>query len=266
MTAARCRTPTVFLGLMLLAAPLTAVPAAVAAVPDYVARAIADPARPPEQAAADRARKPAKVLVFAAVRPGEWVADFMSGGGYYTRLLSRVVGASGRVYAFLPDEQLKNCAPAETAGTRAIVHDTRYPNVRVLTAPVDQFHAPAPLDLVWLSLGFHDLYDTFLGPADVSQVTHALYQALKPGGELLVVDHVAQPGSGVRDTETLHRIDPDAIIAAVEAAGFELESQSEALRNPDDTHALRVFDPAIRGHTDQVILKFRKPRRDRAQR
>jgi predicted methyltransferase len=159
----------------------------------------------------------------------------------------------------VPEEQLKNCAPEETAGTRALRTDRHYANVSVLTAPVARFRVPEALDLVWTSLDFHDLYDSFMGPADVPEVTRSLFNALKPGGVLVVIDHVARAGSQTRDTETLHRIDPEVIVRTVEAAGFVLEAQSELLRNPSDNHELRVFDPAIRGRTDQVILKFRKP-------
>ncbi len=228
-------------------------------VPDYVTSAIADPARPAQQVARDADRKPGALLAFAGVKPGDRVADFMSGGAYFTRLFSRIVGKTGHVYAFLPEEQLKNCAPEETAGTRAVERDGGYANVSVLSGPVARFRAPEPLDLVWTSLNFHDLYDSFMGPADVGEVTQALFDALKPGGELLVIDHVAQAGSEVRDTETLHRIDPEVIIRRAQTAGFRLEARSDVLRNPRDTHQLRVFDAAIRGHTDQVILKFTKP-------
>jgi len=235
-------------------------PATAPAVPDYITAALADASRPPAQAAADEARRPAEALAFAGVRPGARVGDFMSGGAYFTRLFSRIVGASGHVYAFLPQEELRNCKPAETAGTRALEHDPLYENVTVLRAPVDQFAPPEPLDLVWTSLNFHDLYDSFMGPANVPRVTRALYRALKPGGVLLVIDHAAQAGSGTRDTETLHRVDPGIIVRAVQDAGFRLESSSALLRNPKDDHRLRVFDPAIRWHTDQVVLRFRKPR------
>jgi predicted methyltransferase len=228
-------------------------------VPDYISTAIADPSRPPEQRARDGARRPAAVLTFAGVRPGDRVADFMSGGAYFTRLFSRIVGGQGRVYAFLPTEQLEHCAPEEVAGTRALEHDAAFGNVSVLSGPVGLFRPPEPLDLVWTSLNFHDLYDSFMGPADVPQVVNALYAALKPGGILLVVDHAAAAGSEVRDTETLHRIDPEVIVRSARAAGFLLESRSDLLRNPADTHTLRVFDAAVRGRTDQVILKFLKP-------
>ena len=230
------------------------------AVPAAVTAAIADTARPAEQVAHDRERRPAEVLAFAGIAPGDHVADFMSGGAYFTRLFSRIVGESGRVYAFLPEEQLKHCAPEETAGTRAIAGNAHYANVTVLRAPVDRFRSPEPLDLIWTSLNFHDLYDSFMGPANVPEVVAALFQALKPGGVLVIVDHIAQAGSEVRDTERLHRIDPAVIIRTVSAAGFVLEAQSDSLRNASDSHELAVFDAAIRGHTDQVVLKFRKPR------
>ena len=252
----------VSLGCCVLAAaadPVATDPAVV--VPAAVTAAIADPARPAEQVADDVERRPGEVLAFAGVRRGDRVADFMSGGAYFTRLFSHIVGDGGRVYAFLPEEQLKNCAPAETEGTRAIARDTHYSNVMVLRAPVDRFRPPEPLDLIWTSLNFHDLYDSFMGPANVPQVVASLYRALKPGGVLLIVDHVAQPGSNLRDTESLHRIDPEAIIRTVTAAGFVLEAESNVLRNAADSHELVVFDPAIRGHTDQVVLKFRKPLR-----
>ena len=234
-------------------------PAGAAAQASYVAAAIAAADRPPEQVARDPERLPGAVLTFAEVKPGDRVADFMSGGGYFTRLLSHIVGRSGHVYAFLPDEQLKNCSPDEVAGTRALEHGGANANVSVFSGPVGRFQPPEPVDLVWTSLNFHDLYDSFMGPADVPKVTRAMFEALKPGGELLVIDHVAEGGSGVRDTETLHRIEPEVIVRTVEAAGFRLEAESDLLRNPQDTHRLRVFDPTVRGRTDQVILKFRKP-------
>jgi predicted methyltransferase len=245
--------------LLAVLALLGAQPGSGGTATDYVASAIAAPDRPPEQVARDAQRRPEAVLTFAGVRPGDRVADFMSGGGYFTRLFSHIVGSAGHVYAFLPDEQLKTCSPDEVAGTRAIEHSGTYPNVSVLTGAVARFRTAEPLDIAWVSLSFHDLYDSFMGPADVPQVARALFEALKPGGELVVIDHVAEAGSGVRDTETLHRIDPEVIIRTVEAAGFRLEARSDLLRNPQDTHQLRVFDPAVRGRTDQVMLKFRKP-------
>jgi predicted methyltransferase len=224
-----------------------------------LAQALADPARPAEEIALDPLRKPAELIAFAGLRPGDRVADFMSGNGYFTRIFSRVVGSTGRVYAFLAAQQLANCSPRETLGTRGLEHDSRYPNVQVLIDAADRFTAPEPLDVVWMSLGYHDLHDSFMKPLDIAALNSAVYRALKPGGVYLIVDHVAAPGSGLRDTETLHRIDPESLRAEVTAAGFVLEAQSAVLRNGADSHTLKVFDPAIRHRTDQLVFRFRKP-------
>ena len=223
------------------------------------AAALADPARPREEVALDPLRKPAAVIEFAGIKPGERVADFMSGNGYFTRILSQIVGPSGHVYAYLPSEQLARCAPQETAGTRTLVTEAHYGNVTLLTGAAAAFAVPEPLDLVWTAQDYHDLHDEFMAPTNVARFNAAVFRALKPGGAYLIIDHAAQAGSGLRDTETLHRIDPQAIRSEVTAAGFVLERESALLANPADEHTLAVFDPAIRHHTDQVILLFRKP-------
>jgi predicted methyltransferase len=229
-------------------------------VPAGVVAALSDPRRPAEQIKLDATRKPAVAITFAKVRPGDRVADFMPGSAYFTRILSDVVGPTGWVYAFIPSEQIANCPPDEVAGTQAIARDPSYANVTVLTSTLDNFRAPEKLDLIWTAQNYHDLHDSFLGPADVAKLNEAFFNALKPDGILLVIDHVAESGSGLRDTETLHRIDPDRMRREIEAAGFILEAQSDALRNPSDDHKRSVFDPTVRGRTDQVVFRFRKPK------
>jgi predicted methyltransferase len=253
-----------FLQATLILAALAAGSIARADTATVIRDAVADPTRPPEQVARDADRKPAEVVALAGLQPGARVADFMSGGGYFTRIFSRVVGSSGHVYAFLPNEQLAHCAPNEVAGTRAIEHNAAFANVSVLTGPANSFRAPEPLDLVFTSQDYHDLHDEFMRPTEAAVFNKAVFDALKPGGTFVVIDHAAQPGSGLRDTDTLHRIDPASIIQEVQAAGFILEAQSDLLRNPADTHMSMVFDPQIRGHTDQVFLRFRKPLQQRS--
>jgi predicted methyltransferase len=183
----------------------------------------------------------------------------MSGKGYFTRILSQVVGPAGHIYAYVPTEQIAHCAPQEIAGTQAIARDSSYRNVTLLTGSLTDFHLPKKLDLIWMSQSYHDLHDSFLGPADVAVLNKTIFDALKPGGVFLVIDHVAEAGSGLRDTETLHRIDPVSMKNEIEAAGFVLESESDALRNTDDDHKLAIFNPSIRGRTDQVLFRFRRP-------
>jgi predicted methyltransferase len=233
--------------------------AAPADTPAGVAAAMANPARPAEQVKLDSRRKPAALVAFAGLKIGDEVADFMPGSGYFTRIFSGVVGPTGHVYAFIPTEQIANCSPAEIEGAQAIAHERAYPNVTLLSDAVARFATPVALDVVWTALNYHDLHDSFMGPANVAAVNLAFFHALKPGGVLLVIDHAAEAGSGLRDTETLHRIDPSRMRQEIEAAGFVYESQSDALRNPADDHTRLVFDPRIRGKTDQVVFKFRKP-------
>jgi predicted methyltransferase len=230
-----------------------------APAPVIAASAILDPRRPDDQVKLDASRKPAITIVFSGAKEGDRIADVMSGNGYFTRILSEVVGPSGHVYAYLPTEQIAHCSPREIAGTQAMARDSSYRNVTLLTGSLARFRLPEKLDLVWMSQSYHDLHDSFLGPADVAVLNKAIFDALKPGGIFLVIDHVAEAGSGLRDTETLHRIDPIRMRNEIEAAGFVLESHSDALRNAEDDHKQTIFDPSIRGRTDQVLFRFRKP-------
>jgi predicted methyltransferase len=232
--------------------------AATAAAPTYIAAAVANPDRPDADRQRDEARKPAEVIAFAGIKPGEKVADFIPGTGYYSRIFSGVVGPKGHVYAFFPAE-LKNFLKTPLPPDSAAPYP-KFDNVTAVVTPVNDFAVSEKLDVVWLSDNYHDLHDPFFAPADLAKVNQAVFKALKPGGVYLIIDHAAQPGSGLRDTNTLHRIDKTAVETEVEAAGFKRVGESDALRNPADDHTLKIFDPAIRGHTDQFVLLFRKPK------
>jgi len=228
-------------------------------VPGAVTAALADPRRPPLQVSLDAARKPAQLIAFARLKRGDKVADFMPGNAYFTRIMSVVVGDTGHVYAFLPTEQLSNCSPQEVAGTRLLEHDPGYANVSVLSDATANFRVPGKLDVIWTAQNYHDLHDTFMGPADVAALNKRFFDALRPGGIYLVIDHVAEAGSGLRDTESLHRIDPKRLRQEIEAAGFVFDAASDVLRNRSDDHKSPVFDPGVRGRTDQLVYRFRKP-------
>jgi predicted methyltransferase len=238
---------------------LAAACASAAAIPDNIAAAVADASRPDADKQRDANRKPAETLAFAGVKPGAQVAELLPGGGYFTRIFSKAVGSAGHVYALVP-APLPNApadAPDFAARVKAIAADPTYANVSVVVEPFSQLAVPAPVDLVWTSQNYHDLHN-FPG-LDLGVFNKMVFDDLKPGGIYLILDHTAEPGSGGRDTKTLHRIDPQTVKKEVTAAGFVFVGSSNLLRQPGDTHSLKVFDPAIRGKTDQFILKFRKP-------
>lgn len=249
---------TLALAATLGAAAAVAAPSLAPNVAPGIAAALANPDRPAADSARDEARKPAEVIAFSGMKAGWMVADYIPGTGYYDRIFAGVVGSKGHVYGFYPAE-LKNFVKTPLPPDGATL-DPKFANFTALVAPANEFAAPKPLDLVWISDNYHDLHDPFFAPADLGKINAAVFKALKPGGIYLIVDHRAEAGSGLRDTNTLHRIDEAAVKSEVEAAGFKLVAESEALANPADTHALRIFDPAIRAHTDQFVLKFEKPK------
>jgi predicted methyltransferase len=251
---------------VVLAASMIAVVFAVphvqaAKAPDAIAAAVADANRPDGDKQRDANRKPAETLAFAGVKPGDQVAELLPGGGYFTRIFSKLVGASGHVYALVPapSPNAPPDAPDFAARVKAIAVDPNYSNVSVVVEPFSQLKAPEPVDLVWTSQNYHDLHN-FPG-VDVAVFNQLVFDALKPGGIYLILDHAAEPGSGTRDTATLHRIDAETVKKEVLAAGFVLVGGSDLLRQPGDAHAVKVFDPSVRGKTDQFILKFRKPKK-----
>ena len=144
--------------------------------------------------------------------------------------------------------------------SRALAGEAHSTNVIVLVRPASRVSAPQPLDLVFTSQNYHDYPDKFMGKIEPAVFNKQVFKVLKPGGVYLIIDHVAEAGSGLRDTDTLHRIDPAIVKTQVEAAGFVFEGESNALRNPADLHTIKVFDKSIRGHTDQVLYRFRKQR------
>ena len=236
-------------------------PAAAQKTPAYVTAAIADPGREAHKVA-DARRKPAALMTFAGVKPGDRVLDLIPGDGYFTKIFSKIVGPSGHVYAVWPQQYAK-LATGNVATLRAMAKTPAYRNVTVLVQPTTVLGAPEPLDVVFTSQNYHDYPDEFMGRTDPSVLNNAAFKLLKPGGTYIVVDHVAETGSGLRDTDTLHRIDPETVKSQVRAAGFVFEGESSVLRNPADPHKIDVFDRSIRGRTDQFVYRFRKPQAKR---
>lgn len=240
---------------LLLAVSATPLAAAPTATPDYSA-ALADPARPATDRERDAVRKPADLLAFAQVTPGEQVGDFVMGGGYVTRLLAAAVGPAGRVFAFQPAEFI---AFKKQYGDDQAAVDAAYANVDAVAGPFAAPAFPVPLDTIITVQNFHDLYLKPFPEGTGDKASAALFAALKPGGTLVVVDHSAADGSGTTLSDSLHRIDKAAVVAALTKAGFTLEAESDLYSRADDPRTANVFDAAIRGKTDQFALRFRKP-------
>jgi predicted methyltransferase len=221
-------------------------------------RALADPARKDQRDANDARRKPGPLIALAGVKPGDKVLDLIPGSGYWTRIFSKIVGPDGKVYAVWPQAYARE-AMGNVTDLRRLSATKDYGNVVVAVEPNTRLTAPEPLDVVWTSQNFHDYPDEFMGKGDPSQLARDAFAALKPGGTFMVIDHMAKPGRGLADTDTLHRIDPAAVRKIAEAAGFRFAGESKVLVNPADPLDIKVFDPSIRGHTSQFAYKFVKP-------
>lgn len=216
-------------------------------VPQAIAAAVADDRRPDADQARDPLRKPAEIVAFAGVEPGDVVAEIAPGGGYYTRILAASVGPQGKVYALVPAFFANR--PGGLDGINALAE--QYGNVEVVVIDYAETELPAPVDLVWTTENYHDLAN-----GDIGTVNSWVFNALKPGGVYFVEDHSA-PGTGTSATSTLHRIDPAAVKEQVTAAGLVLDGESDLLHNPNDPHD--VSPREVQPTSDKFALRFRKP-------
>ena len=221
-----------------------------------VAAGLANPARA-DQAGDDARRKAAEVLAFSGVGAGDEVIDFFPGAGYWTRIFSGTVGPAGHIYGVWPAVSAKysvKALPAMDARHLGNVSSNLLGGGGIVSAP-------EPVDIVWTVQNYHDIANDGRGEPAIDAMNAQVLAALKPGGTYLVIDHADVAGSGIANTSTKHRIDPAAVKAEIIKAGFEFVGESDVLRNPADDHMANVFDPAIRGKTDQFVYKFRKPRK-----
>jgi predicted methyltransferase len=225
------------------------------ALPSYAAEqpaaagyqsAIASPIRTDEDRKTDAKRKPAEFLAFAQVRPGMKALDISSGGGTTAALLTAAVGSKGEVWA-------QNAKPNPKLQAR--LGQAGVPN---LHAVVTDFGSPVPagtppLDLITINMSYHDIANT---PADRAAMNKRLYEALKPGGVLVIIDNAAKKGSGLSATKTLHRIDEDTVVAEVTRAGFKLDARNDYLRAPSDPREQPFFK--MDTPDDKFALRFKK--------
>jgi predicted methyltransferase len=244
---------------LLLALPASLPALATASVPESINAAVADKSRPAADTQRDAQRKPAETLGFAGVQANSTVIELMPGGGYFTRLLSKAVGPKGHLTVLVPAPRpdAPADAPDRTLPIKAIAAESGYGNVTLLVQPIRVLQLPPGADLVWTSDNYHDVKN--VSGIDMMAFNKSVFDALKPGGVYIVIDHDAAADAPVDVTSTLHRVRESTVEQEVVGAGFVLDSKSALLHNTTDKHDLAVFDEAIRGKTDQFILKFRKP-------
>ena len=211
--------------------------------------AVADAGRPDADKARDDNRKPAQVVAFAGVKPGQTVVELGSAGGYYTRILAKTVGPSGKVISIV------GAQPPGAADRMKPLADA-LPNLSIVTDDMTKMaNVTGQADVVWTTENYHDFHNRL----DMAAFNKAMFNTLKPGGIFLVEDHAAAPGAGATVTGTLHRIEPATVQQEVTAAGFKLVRTSDLLANPADNHTSQNAEQAIRGHTDRFIFVFQKP-------
>lgn len=223
---------------------------------DYAA-ILADPARTEADKNDDAARKPAEVLAFAQIRPGDTILEMEAGRGWYSDIISGAVGPAGKLIVQYPPEFAYG-DPAFKARTDA----GRLANATITRTHFDTLEADdASVDKVLWILGPHEVYYTppnTQGLGDPAKTYAEIVRVLKPGGEFIAMDHSATPGAPTTTGQTIHRIDPAHVLAAAKAAGLEFVEKSDLLANPDDDRTKTPFAPDIRRHTDQFLFRFRK--------
>lgn len=249
------------IAILLAAAGLATTSTAAPAQPAQVSAAIAATGRTPDNVKLDEGRKPAEVLNFFGLKKSMRVIDMFGANLYWAEIMAPVVGPRGHVTIWQPsqfmnDDRRKNFA----------AFAKRQKNVSLISSPFEAPNLPAnSFDFMIMNLDYHDVY--FENPErkivrmDPDQWLKTVYSAMKPGAVVGIIDHVALPNGDTRGTVSkLHRIDPEIIKADFQRAGFELVGVRNFLRNPADDHSLIVFDPKVRGKTDRVVYRFRKPR------
>lgn len=238
--------------LVVAAAMITAAYAAEAR--DPIAVAVADPTRPKSNRDADALRNPAATLAFAGITSGMVVGELYPCGGYFSRMLGDVVGPKGKIYG-LETTRWNVCLPAD----RKMAAEAGRGNIVISAAPFGAFSLPEKVDLFWITQNYHDLHIKDYGAVDMVAFNRHVFASLKPGGIYFILDHQANPGLKDADIAKLHRIEKAEVIREVTAAGFRLVAEGNFLHRAADDHTKPIFDPAIRGKTDQYALKFVKP-------
>lgn len=204
----------------------------------------------------DEHRKPADIIKFVGVESGDRVLDLLAGGGYYSEILSRVVGDNGEVVLQIPEAYLAYVGKE----LEQRLADNRLKNVRYLQSEEQNLQiADENFDSAFLILGYHDMFFTDKGWSFTPDtVMPQVLSSLKKGGKLLVIDHNAAANRSEKDAKTLHRIEENFVVSDIEKRGFKLIKRSTLLENKNDDYQTSVFNEKLRRKTDRFILLFEK--------
>lgn len=216
--------------------------------------AVQDPTRLKAARARDSMRMPLEILLFSEIKANDNVLEITPGEGYYTALLSRVVGEGGTVHAVDPARAFERLPQIRSFFTEYQKKDARK-NVQYSVQKLDEIKLPEKVDQIWVVLYYHD---TFWTGEDRVEMNRRFFDLLKPEGTLLLIDHHARPQDGDQVSRSLHRIHDSMVMTELTQAGFVLNSSSDILSNPNDSRTDRVFSPKWRGHTDRFVWRFNK--------
>ncbi|MGH8171586.1 MAG: class I SAM-dependent methyltransferase [Rhodanobacteraceae bacterium] len=233
---------------------------ALAAENDVYSAAVAHPGRSAADLKRDATDRPEDVLRLSGIKPGSNVVDVLASDGYYSELLSYLVGPKGHVL-LLNNEAFDKFS---NNGWKERVEKQHLGNVEHVTVALDKMNlGEGTLDAAMFVKVYHDLY--WVSPQDgwpkidVGSVLDQTVRALKPGGIVVVVDHSAKPGTGSSAAGDLHRIDEVFARKDFESHGLVFVTQSEVLRRPDDARDQVSYKPPMLGKTDRFVYVFRKP-------
>jgi predicted methyltransferase len=234
----------------LLATSLLCAPALAQSVSPAITAAVADTARPDADKERDATRKPAETLAFAGVKPGMVVAELAPGRGYYTRILAKAVGPTGKVYAIATTAQAARPGGLDALNALAAA----YPNITVVTVDYPTMMLPGKADIFWTTENYHDFHNN---GGDIAALDKSVFNNLKPGGIFYVEDHSAAPGAGLAATSQFHRMDEAVAKTELTAAGFKLDAEGDLLHNPADNKAASNSES---GHfvSDRFMLRMKR--------
>ena len=226
-------------------------------VPAYISNALKSDRRPDEEKARDANRQPGKVMAFFGIEPGDKVSELLTFGGYYTGVLSEIVGETGVVYGQNNDWVMARQEDGKSPIEKRIA-EHGLTNVVDLVSELEDPKLPrGEMDAVFIVLIYHDAMGGF--GTDTAAMNKAVYDSLKPGGIYGIIDHHAAPGMGLLDLTKNHRTERHLVVEEIMKAGFELAGETDVLENLDDPLNVSVFAPTLRGKTHRFVLKFRKP-------